>query len=64
MRYCQKHNVGLVGDVECDQCVYGERDGYRAALNRIVTEPHTRVYLVDIADGALRFFAPNYQPKP
>ena len=37
MRYCQKHNVGLVGDVECDQCVYEERDGYRAALNRIVT---------------------------
>lgn len=30
-----------------------ERDRYRAALERIVTEPHTRLYLLDIAREAL-----------
>ena len=54
MRYCEKHRVGLVGDVECDECVYEQRDRYKAALQRIATEPHTRLYLVDLAYEALK----------
>lgn len=53
MNYCEKHKVGLVGDVECDECVYEQRDRYKAALQRIANEPHTRLYLVDLAKDAL-----------
>ena len=54
MRYCEKHKVGLVGDVECDECVYEQRDRFKAALQRIANEPHTRLYLVDLAAEALK----------
>lgn len=65
MRMCMKHNVGLVGDVECDECVYEERDRYRAVLQRIANEPHTRLYLVDLAKEAINppFCPPHCSPN-
>ena len=53
MRQCEKHSVNLVGNVECDDCIREQRDVFKRALERIANEPHSRIYLVDIAREAL-----------
>lgn len=43
MRYCEKHSVGLVGDVECDECVYDERNALRARVAELETAKTPRL---------------------